>query len=368
MGDDRHYMMLALELASQGCGKTAPNPAVGCVIVKDGAIVGDGWHKNAGAAHAEAEALAVAGERARGATAYVSLEPCNHHGRTPPCAEALVTAGVSEVVFAMADPHRPAAGGGDYLRSHGVKVRSGVCEDEARELNRFWIHCIATGRPYVIAKFAMSLDGKIATRLGDSKWITGPEARERAHALRGKVDAIAVGVGTVIADDPSLTARDGAEVMNRPLRVVLDSTGRTSPSAAVFDRAGRGALVVTTDRAASARLDAYRALGADVLVLAADATGRPDIADLIPALAARGVCGLMVEGGATLLGAFFDAGAVDEVWAFIAPVVIGGGTGAVAGVGVDRIAEAFALTDPACEHLGRDILVRGRIARPQGGR
>lgn len=368
MGEDRRYMTLALELATQGAGKTAPNPMVGCLLVKDGEVVGEGWHKAAGAPHAEAEALAAAGDRACGATAYVTLEPCNHHGRTPPCADALVKAGIAEVVYAMADPHALAAGGGDYLRARGIRVRSGVCEEEARALNRFWLHAVEHKRPYVIAKFAMSLDGKIATHSGDSKWITGPEARERAHALRGLVDAIVVGAGTVIADDPSLTARDGLEVMNLPLRIVLDSEGRTPPAAAVFDRAGRGALLVTTKRAPAARLDAFRELGADVLVLDANRSGRPDVAELITALGARGVCGLMVEGGSEVLGAFFDAGAVDEVWAFIAPVVIGRGKSAVAGLGVERVAEAFALADVEYERLGGDLLIRGRIAGPEGRR
>lgn len=368
MGDDRRFMMHALDLARQGLGKTAPNPSVGCVLVRDGEIVGEGWHRVAGAPHAEAEALAAAGDRARGAVAYVTLEPCNHHGRTPPCAEGLAKAGVAEVVYALADPHHLAAGGAHFLRRRGVKVRSGVCEEEARALNRFWLHAVKHARPYVIAKFAMSLDGRIATRSGDSKWITGPEARERAHRLRAEVDGIAVGAGTVIADDPALTARDGLDVVNRPLRIILDSTGRTPPAAAVFDRAGRGALLVTTARAPAARLDAYRELGADVLVLGTDHAGRPDVADLIPALAERGVCGLMVEGGAEVLGAFFDVGAVDEVWAFIAPVIIGGGKSAVSGFGADRIADALRLADVETEHLGPDLLVRGRIDKLGGGR
>ncbi len=368
MGDDRPYMMLALDLARQGVGKTAPNPSVGCVLVKDGEIVGEGWHRAAGAPHAEAEALAAAGDRARGAVAYVTLEPCNHYGRTPPCAEALVKAGVSEVVFALDDPHTVAAGGEGFLRRRGVKVRSGVCEEEVRALNRFWLHRVKTGRPYVIAKFAMSLDGRIATRSGDSKWITGPEARERAHKLRAEVDAIVVGAGTVIADDPSLTARGGLDIVNRPLRIILDSAGRTPLAAAVFDRAGRGALHVTTNRAPVSRLDAYRELGADVLVLDTDHAGRPDVADLIPALGERGVCGLMVEGGAEVLGSFFDAGAVDEVWAFIAPIILGGGKSAVAGLGAERIADALKLAEIETEHLGPDLLVRGLVDNPKGGR
>lgn len=368
MGDDRRHMMRALELARQGLGKTAPNPSVGCVLVKDGEIIGEGWHRAAGAPHAEAEALAAAGDKARGAVAYVTLEPCNHHGRTPPCAEGLAKAGIAEVVYALADPHHLAAGGAAFLRRRGTKVRGGVCEEEAREINRFWLHAVKHARPYVIAKFAMSLDGRIAARSGDSKWITGPQARERAHRLRAEVDAIAVGAGTVIADDPALTARDGLDVVNRPLRIILDSIGRTPPAAAVFDRADRGALLVATARAPAARLDAYRELGAKVLVLDTDHAGRPDVADLIPALAERGICGLMVEGGAEVLGAFFDAGAVDEVWAFIAPVIIGGGKSAVSGLGPMRVADALRLTEVETEHLGPDLLVRGRVDKSSGVR
>lgn len=364
MGDDRRYMKRALALAEKGAGKTAPNPLVGCVIVKDGEVVGEGWHRQAGGHHAEAEALASAGEAAYGSSVYVTLEPCNHHGRTPPCAEALAKARVAEVVYALADPNHVAAGGADYLRQHGVKVRSGVCEEEARALNRFWLHRVRTGKPYVIAKFAMSLDGKIAARSGDSKWITGLEARARAHELRRQVDAIIVGAGTVIADDPSLTAREGVEVVGAPLRVVMDSTGRTPPASAIFDRMGRGALVATTKKADPERLDAYRSLGAEVLLLDTDQSGRPDAADLIAAFGERGDANaVMVEGGAGILGAFFDAGLVDEVWAFIAPIIIGGGKTAIEGIGGERIADALRLVDVEVEQLGSDLLVRGRTRK-----
>jgi len=363
MGEDRRYMKRALALAERGMGSTAPNPMVGCVLVKDGEVIAEGWHRAAGEPHAEAEALAIAGDNAYGATAYVTLEPCNHHGRTPPCAAALVKAGVAEVVYAMADPHHVAAGGADYLRHHGVKVRSGVCEEEATALNRFWLHTVRTGKPYVIAKFAMSLDGKIATTSGDSKWITGPEARERAHQLRRQVDAIIVGAGTVIADDPSLTARDGLEVVGRPLRVVLDSNGRTPPASAVYDRAGRGALLAATKAALPSRLEAYRALGVDVVTLDADADGRPDVADLVTAMRERGANAVMIDGGAETLGSFFDAGLVDEVWAFIAPIIVGGGKNAVGGHGAARIAEALKLSNIETEQLGPDLLIRGIAAR-----
>lgn len=359
MGDDRRHMLRALELAANAAGATSPNPMVGCVIVKDGAIVGEGWHKGAGLAHAEAEALAAAGAAAKGAVAYVTLEPCNHQGRTPPCSEALIRAGVGEIVYAMDDPNPIAAGGAARLRARGVRTRSGVCEAEARHLNRFWLHTIKSTRPYVVAKFAMSLDGKIATGSGDSKWITGVAARERAHELRRTVDAIVVGAGTVVADDPTLTARAGPQIVGRPLRVVLDSTGRTPLASAAYDRAGKGALLAATRRAEPSRLEAYRALGVDALVLNADQNGRPDLADLLAALKARGACGVLVEGGAQALGAFFDAKLVDEVWAFVAPLVVGGGKSAVDGQGAARITDSPQLFGVECERLGGDFLIRG---------
>lgn len=361
--DDRRYMMRALDLAKRGLGATSPNPMVGCVLVRNGEIVGEGWHSRAGEPHAEVEAIAAAGPNAKGATAYVTLEPCAHHGRTPPCAEALLNAGVAEVVYALPDPNPKAAGGADRLRAKGLRVRGEVCAKEAAYLNRFWLHAIRAGRPYVVAKFAMSLDGRIATKTGDSKWITGPAARARAHELRRSADAIIVGAGTVIADDPSLTARPEIGETSYPLRVVLDSAGRTSPGAAVYDRTGRGALLAATSAAPHARLDAYRRHGVDAVVLSADAQGRPDLQELLGELKIRGCCGVMVEGGAQVLGAFFDAGLVDEVWAFIAPIVIGAGKPPIAGEGVARIADALRLCDLETETLGADILARGRINR-----
>ncbi|HXI87277.1 MAG TPA: bifunctional diaminohydroxyphosphoribosylaminopyrimidine deaminase/5-amino-6-(5-phosphoribosylamino)uracil reductase RibD [Parvularculaceae bacterium] len=360
---DRRYMLRALELAERGQGATSPNPMVGCVLVKDGAVVGEGWHARAGGPHAEIEAIAAAGKKARGATAYVSLEPCSHHGRTPPCTHALVEAGVAEVVYALADPNPIAAGGARKLCDDGVAVRSGVCADEAAHLNRFWLHSVRVGRPYVVAKFAMSLDGRIATRTGDSKWITGAEARTRAHQLRRAVDAIIVGAGTVIADDPSLTARPESGEMAYPLRVVLDSTGRTSPGAAIFDRVGRGALLAATSAARHARLDDYRQHGVDAVILSADAKGRPHLNELLSELKKRNCCGVMVEGGAEVLGSFFDARLVDEVWAFIAPIVIGGGKSAVAADGVAYIADAWRLANVETESIGPDLLIRGRVDR-----
>ncbi|NWG70036.1 MAG: bifunctional diaminohydroxyphosphoribosylaminopyrimidine deaminase/5-amino-6-(5-phosphoribosylamino)uracil reductase RibD [Parvularculaceae bacterium] len=355
---DVNFMSRALELARLGLGRTAPNPMVGCVIVKSGQIVGEGWHKGAGRPHAEPEALAEAGARARGARAYVTLEPCNHHGRTPPCTEALLKAGVSEVVYAVADTHALAAGGATRLQSAGVKVRAGVLETEARELNRAWFHSLAIRRPYVIAKAAMSLDGRIATATGQSKWITGALAREKGHELRRMADAIIVGAGTIVADDPALTARlDGEE--SHPLRVVLDSKGRCSPGAKAFDRAGKGAALATTAAAPERRLARFREHGVEPILCAPDGGGRPRLDDLLDILHRRGVVTAMIEGGGEVLGAALDADLIDEVWLFIAPLLIGGGKAAFAGAGASSLSEAphFDFSEP--EMLGPDMLVRG---------
>lgn len=361
---DERFMSRALELARLGMGATAPNPMVGCVIVKNGQIVGEGWHKGAGRPHAEPEALSEAGDRARGARAYVTLEPCNHHGRTFPCTEALLKAGVSEVVYAIADPHALAAGGATRLQTGGMKVRAGVLQEEARELNRAWLHTLQAKRPYVIAKVAMSLDGRIAPRGGASKWITGALAREKGHEIRRMADAIIVGAGTVIADDPALTARLGGEE-HHPLRVVLDSTARTSPGAKVFDRAGKGALIAITAAAPAKRLDRFREHGVEPLLLAADERGRPRLDDLMAGLRDRGVATALVEGGGETLGAFLDADLIDEVWLFIAPVLIGGGVPAFAGEGAERLSDIhrFDFADP--EAVGPDLFVRG--VRVRGG-
>ncbi len=369
MGDARKYMMRAIELAERAVGRTAPNPMVGCVIVKGGRLIAEGWHEGPGFDHAEIAALKAAGPEAQGATVYVSLEPCNHTGRTGPCSEALIEARVAEVVYALADPNPPAAGGADRLRLAGIKVRGGVCEAEARALNRYWIHAVETKRPYVIAKFAASLDGKIATHTGDSKWITSAASRARTHELRRQVDGIIVGANTVIADDPTLTARSSGEHVRHPLRIALDSTARTSPGAKIYDRAGKGALLATTDAAPKSRLAAFREHGVDILLLKAGENGRPDPADLLADLGGRGLNSIMVEGGGAVLGSFFDAGLVDEVWAFIAPAIIGGsGKSPVGGDGAAVLADAFRLSDVKTEFLEGDILMRGRILNHEEAR
>jgi diaminohydroxyphosphoribosylaminopyrimidine deaminase/5-amino-6-(5-phosphoribosylamino)uracil reductase len=365
MSEHEPWMRRALELARRAEGRTSPNPLVGAVIVRDGRVLGEGFHRRAGLPHAEAEALAAASESVAGATMYVTLEPCNHHGRTPPCSEAILAAGIAHVVYAIADPNPPASGGGSRLREAGVQVTVGVCAAEAEELNRFFLHAVRTGRPYIVAKYAASLDGRIAARSGDSKWITGEAARRRAHELRHMVDAVVVGADTVIADDPSLTVRLPIADPAHPLRVVLDSTGRVPLSRKLFSGELPGAtLVATTESMPTAHEAALRARGVDVLRLPMDLACRVDLSALAQALAARGVRSAMVEGGGAVHGAFFDAGLVDEVWAFVAPVVIGG-NGApapVGGRGAATMAAALRMGRMQVESHGDDVLLRVRRA------
>ncbi len=360
-------MARALELAELGRGRVAPNPMVGCVLVADGEVVGEGWHRAAGLPHAEAEALAAAGERARGATAYVTLEPCDHHGRTPPCTEALLSAGVGRVVIATLDPDPRVAGAGvARLRGSGVEVEVGVLAAEAEKRNEAYLTSRRLGRPFVLYKTAMTLDGKIATRTGRSRWITGERSRARVQRWRNELDAVAVGVNTVLLDDPLLTTRlDGGRT---PLKVVFDSVARTPPGARLFepDAAGVDArvLLFVTERASERRTAELEARGAEVVVMP-EVQGRVDVRAALAALDRRGVSGLLLEGGGTLAWAFFEAQAVDRVAWFIGPKLLGGpGASPLGGVGVAAMDEALTLTEIATETLGVDVLVTGRVRYP----
>lgn len=364
---DAALMGRALALAALGEGRTRPNPPVGAVVARDGAVVGEGFHAAAGGPHAEVVALAAAGEAARGATLYVTLEPCAHHGRTPPCTEAILAAGVARVVAAVSDPDPRVAGGGlDALRRAGVAVALGTLAEEAGELIAPFARHAASGRPLVTAKYAMTLDGRIATRTGHARWITGPAARRRAHALRDAADAVLVGAGTVRADDPRLTVRHGVRgrAPRQPLRVVLDGRGGLSASARVFDAdlPGRTVLATTADPPPhAARLEAR---GVEVVRLPAAADGRVDLGALLDWLGARDVMSLLVEGGSAVLGAFFAAGLVDRVVAFVAPKIVGGAgaPGPVGGDGgVRRMPEAVVLGGVRTQRVGDDLMVTGRV-------
>jgi diaminohydroxyphosphoribosylaminopyrimidine deaminase/5-amino-6-(5-phosphoribosylamino)uracil reductase len=355
---DRQWMARALELAERGRGWVEPNPLVGAVVVRDGRVVGEGWHQRYGEAHAEVNALAAAGDAARGATIYVTLEPCSHHGKTPPCTDAVLRAGVRRVVAAMTDPFPQVAGrGAALLRSAGVEVEVGAGEAEARRLNAPYLKLLATGRPYVHAKWAMTLDGKIATRTGDSKWISGEAARHRVHALRGRMDAIVVGIGTVLADDPLLTARPPGPRI--PVRVVLDSLGRLPAASQLARTASETPVLVVTTGAEAPEL---RAAGCEVLGVAA-VGGRPDLGALLDELGRRRMTNVLVEGGSEVLGNFLDAGAIDEVHVFIAPRLAGGAAARspLGAVGVERIADASSLAEWRVELIERDVYLHGRV-------
>lgn len=316
---DHGHMARALHLAERGLNTTTPNPRVGCVIVKDGAVVGEGWHERAGEPHAEVHALRAAGERARGATAYVTLEPCSHHGRTPPCANALIDAGVGRVVAAMSDPNPQVAGQGiQLLTLAGIRAETGLLEAEARELNIGFVARMTRGRPWVRVKTASSLDGKTALDSGESKWITGAAARLDVQHWRARACAVLTGSGTVLADDPQMNVRL-ADTARQPLRVVVDSHLRTPPSARILD-GGHVLLACAAD--APAKRAALEAAGAEVACLPG-AGDRVGLTMLLLELARRGINEVHVEAGATLNGALLDAGLVDEWVAYLAPTVIG---------------------------------------------
>lgn len=355
------YMQRALELAESVLGSTSPNPNVGCVIVRDGRIAGEGATQPPGGPHAEVMALRQAGDAARGATAYVTLEPCSHVGRTPPCAGALIEAGVAGVQVALIDPDPNVAGSGvEKLRAARIDVTIGDGEVESAKLLEAYLKHRATGLPFVIAKFAATLDGKIAASSGDSRWVAGAEARAWAHGFRARVDAIMCGVNNVLLDDPQLTARPGGVAAERqPLRIVADSRGRTPLGAKVLGPGGK-TLVATTDASPSAWRDEIAAASAEVCVLPADANGRVDMPSLLRELGGRGVLSLLVEGGGVLHGSLFEAKLVDKVHAIIAPKIVGGSAyPAVAGAGVARMADAITLRDVEVLRLGTDVVFLG---------
>ena len=366
------YMARALAQARMALGHVSPNPAVGAVIVKRRTIIGAGYTQPPGSAHAEVVALEQAGEAARGATMYVTLEPCAHFGRTPPCTEAIISAGISEVHMALLDPNPLVSGRGQrQLEEAGIKTYLGEHEEEARELNEAYLKFITTSLPFVIAKFAVSLDGKIATKTGNSKWISGPEARRQVHELRHIVDAVMVGVNTVLADDPQLTARQVKGGASRqPLRVIVDSYGRTPPRAQALKGPGT-TLIATTDALRPGRAKALKEAGAELLALPESEEGMADLAELLRALGQRQITSVLVEGGGALLGSLFDLRLVDKVVAFIAPIIIGGVASAtIEGQGVEKVGQALRLGRLRVERVGDDVMIVGYPGKgqPEGTR
>lgn len=359
---DSWHMLRALELAARGQGYVEPNPLVGCVIVRGAEVIAEGWHRHYGGPHAEVEALTMAGPRAEGSTMYVTLEPCSHQGKTPPCAPAVIAAGVRRVVVALDDPFDEVAGRGfEQLRGSGVEVIRGVCEAEARKQNAPYLKRVTTGRPWVIAKWAMTLDGKIATRTGDSRWISSKASRELVHALRGRVDAIIVGRGTAAADDPLLTARPPGP--RTATRVVLDSQAALSSMSQLAQTTTEApVLVVASGEAHPAELERLQRSGCETFICKGD-THAEQLAEMLDELGRRNMTNVLVEGGQTVLGALFDEQLVDEVHVFIAPKLIGSSEAPspVGGAGLELMSAAWELDDPTHEQIGGDVYLRGML-------
>jgi len=362
-------MSMALKLARRALGRTSPNPAVGAVLVKDGRVVGEGYHHAAGEPHAEVEAIRAAGSDACGAELFVTLEPCNHHGRTPPCTEAILDAGIKRVYYGMDDPNPGVRGGGaNTLTSNGVEVWGHVAENRCRRINEIYVTNVTMRRPFVFLKLAMSLDGRIATRTGDSQWITSGQSRQKVHRLRDKVSAIMVGIGTVLADNPSLNTRLKKGKGRDPLRIVADSNLRIPPEARLFNSSSDAGVIIATRRnPPKNKVEELERRG--VKVLRTKGKDRVDLKDLLYRLYGIGVTSLLIEGGANLAWAAIKDRVIDRCLFFYAPIIIGGvaAPSGIEGLGVSRLEEAPRLEDVRSFRVGPDILLDGRIVYPEYG-
>lgn len=363
--EDLRFMRRAMELAMRGEGAVNPNPLVGAVIVRNGRVIGAGWHERWGGLHAERNALARCSEPTSGATMYVTLEPCCHHGKTPPCTDAVIAAGIRRVVVGLTDPNPLVAGKGiARLREAGIEVESGLLEEELRYQNRIFLKYITTRRPWVVLKSAMTLDGKIATRTGDSRWVTGEEARRRVHEMRSSLMAVLVGIGTAEADDPMLNCRLEGE-HRQPIRIVADSAARLSLSSQLVRTALElRTIVAHTARADQSRLDALHKAGVETWCCA-ECEGHLSMEDLMQKIGATGIDSLLVEGGGELAYSLLRGGHVDEAAFFVAPKFVGG-TGAkspIGGEGLERMAEAVELEGLEVEHFGADLLIHGLLKK-----
>ncbi|MGI6451989.1 MAG: bifunctional diaminohydroxyphosphoribosylaminopyrimidine deaminase/5-amino-6-(5-phosphoribosylamino)uracil reductase RibD [Syntrophomonadaceae bacterium] len=358
--DNAAYMKRALELAVLGTGRTSPNPMVGAVIVKDSKIVGEGYHSRAGMPHAEIYALRQAGEAARGSTLYVTLEPCSHFGRTPPCVKAIVDSGIKKVVAAVLDPNPKVAGKGmAFLKNAGINCEVGILENEARKLNEVFFKYITTGKPFVTVKTAMTLDGKIATYTGDSRWITGEKARQFVHQLRNNYDAIMVGIGTVLADDPLLNTRLDMKETRDPVRVIIDGNLDLPEEGQIARSSINQRTLVFTARIEKAdKARRLKAMGMEVIEVGGSPSQVP-IDQVLDELGQREICSVLVEGGAELNAYLFEHKLVDKVYWFIAPKIIGGRNAVtpVAGNGLALMKDAMNLQDAEIERMDKDILI-----------
>lgn len=359
---DQHWMKRTLELASYGAGWVSPNPMVGCVIVKNGQVIAEGWHAKFGGPHAEAAALAVAGSRAEGATLYVNLEPCSHFGKTPPCADAIIAHKLARVVVAMEDPNPKVAGRGvEKIRAAGIEVEVGLMEAEAKELNRSFLHFIAEKTPYCVMKTAVTMDGKTCTSTGDSQWITGPTAREEVHRMRHELDAIMVGTGTALADNPRLTARMEGETA-QPIRVVLDRLAEI-PRDYYLLSDGAAKTIWAVGEVTAKELQAEDLPPHVEVMPVQEENGYLDLRDLFKKLGESGIASLLLESGGGLNAAMMEAGLVQEVVLFLAPKIVGGAKAktAVEGAGIPVLADCIDLEFEEMRPIGRDLMIRGRV-------
>lgn len=365
---DLHFMRLALREARKGRGRTSPNPSVGAVIVKDGHIIARGYHKKAGAPHAEIEALNKAGEKARGAVMYVTLEPCNHHGRTPPCSHAIANSGITKVFVGMLDPNPLVNGSGaEFLSSQGIEIKHGLLEEQCRNLNRPFLTYISKGRPWVVMKAGLTLDGKITFKKNSGDAITGPESLKWVHRLRDCCDAILVGSNTITVDDPALTTRIEGRRGQHPIRIVLDTKLKISSTAKVITQNEDGRTwVFCGPSAPTGKIGQLRDGGVEILQVAVGETGRLDLNEVLKMLASRQITSLLVEGGAAVHGSFLKAGLVDHLKFFYAPLVAGdSGTGVIQGIqSVGGREEAIRLHNISHRRLGDDFMISGDVLFP----
>jgi len=358
------WMRRALELAGKARGRTSPNPMVGAVIVKNGRVIAEGYHKKAGRPHGEIEALRKAGKRARGAQLFINLEPCCHHGRTPPCTDAIIESGLREVYVGMRDPNPQVAGKGiRQLKRAGITVHTGLLKKECQRLNEVFVKYIETGKPFVVLKSALSLDGKIATSIGESQWITGPEARERVHQMRDQVDAILVGAGTVLKDNPRLTTRLKKGKGHNPARVILDAKAEIPLKARVFHHANRDRVVYfTTNKASASRVNRLTDRGIRIQVIS-NKNNRIQLKNLIKMLGQMEISSVLLEGGSGINASALKEGVVDKVALFLAPLIIGGESapGVVGGPGIKSLRQALKIKNLTMTPVGTDWMVEGYL-------
>lgn len=365
---DEQLMWKALKLAIKGRGRTSPNPMVGAIIAKGRKIVGEGWHKKAGEPHAEILALQAAKEEARDATLYINLEPCCHHGKTPPCVDKIIKSGISRVIIAMPDPNPQVSGRGiQLLKDAGIKTEVGLLQEEAQQLNEAFLKYITTGLPFVILKLALSMDGKIATKTGDSKWITSEISRNYVHRLRDQVDASCVGIGTILRDNSRLTTRLKGRRGRDPIRIVIDSLLKIPLKANVFvEKSNAHTIVVTTGKAFFKRRKDIEAAGGKILTVGTIESNKVNLFEMAQELGKAGIMSMMIEGGAEIAASALQAGIVDKIIFFMAPKIVGGKTapGPIGGPGIGLISDAIQLHHVKSRRFGEDILIEAYIKDP----